>query len=461
MGKKLTHDEFMQKVMEKNEHVRNGNIEIRGRYVRSEGRIECYCRKHDVLWEPIAASLYKNIGCKACAKDSISAKNSKTHEEFVKDMKILHEGISVLTRYTGMDKDITVQLKCGHVWTTKAAHIYYNNFQCPYCTGNAILIGFNDLWTTAPSTATLLTNPNDGYSVSKGSGQKKNFTCPLCGKQQNKIVKNVVNRGLQCLHCGDGISYPNKFGRALLDQLPLQSYKPEYQPDWAKPYFYDNYFEYDNKKYIVEMDGNFHYNDKDGLGPSLLERQQIDRIKDELAKNHNITVIRIDCRISNCDYIKQNIVGSRLNDTFDLSIIDWQLCDMKAQKNLVKTACDLFMSGINSVTKISKIIKVSVNATIRYLKKGTEFGWCDYNPKKVKRGSKKGNPVIVTNVTTNQTYYFRNIITCVKEMEHTCGVKVCKSYITDSCRTGKTYKGLLFKYAENNTKLIKGGADQW
>ena len=47
--RRLTHEEFMVKLIETNEYVRNGKIETRGQYVSSRSRIECSCKKHDVL----------------------------------------------------------------------------------------------------------------------------------------------------------------------------------------------------------------------------------------------------------------------------------------------------------------------------------------------------------------------------------------------------------------------------
>lgn len=450
MGKKLTHDEFVQKVFEKNEHVRNGEIEIRGKYITSQERIECYCKKHNVLWEPIAASLYNNIGCKKCAKEGISEKNSMTHEEFVDNMSVLHAGIKVLTQYEGMEKDITVELKCGHTWTTKAAYIYYKNFKCPYCTGNAILVGFNDLWTTAPDTAKLLTNPDDGYLISKGSGQKKNFTCPLCGKAQDKFVKNVVNRGLQCIYCGDGVSYPNKFARAFLDQMLKGAYIPEYSPEWAKPYFFDNAFEYNGQWFLLEMDGNFHYNETGYVDSTLEERQKVDKIKDTLAQEHNMAMIRIDCCKSDLSYIKNNILNSSLNNVFDLTNVDWQKCDEQAQKNLIKEACELYMSGVKSTEEIGKIIHAGRSTTIRYLKKGAEFGWCDYDPKKAQENNylRQRKPVTVVHIKSQNRLCFDSIIACERELSNTYSARIYQKGITKACHTGESYNGFYFTFTD-------------
>lgn len=452
MGKKLTNEEFIRRVNEKNDRVRNGEIEIRGEFINTSNRIECYCNKHDVLWNPIADSLYKNIGCRECAKEGISEKNSMTHEEYVDGLHARNGAIKVLTKYYGMDKNITVELGCGHLWTTKAAYVYYRDFGCPYCSGNAILVGFNDLWTTAPQVAKLLTNPEDGYSVSKYSGQKKSFTCPLCGKIQDKFINNMTQRGFQCNYCGDGISYPNKFGRAFLDQVVGDDYIPEYICDWCKPYKYDNYFCYNNKAYFLEMDGGFHYLENNMSEMSLQERQNIDRIKDQLACDHNICLIRIDCLESDSDYIINNISNSVLSTLFDLSKIDWQKCNMKAQKNLVKEACDLYMSGIKSTDEISRIIKVGRSTATRYLKNGAELGWCDYNPKNAHKGlsnKKLRKPILVTSVKSGEEYYFDGICTCKETMLYTCGVKVNGKSIHDSLKSVKPYKGFIFNYVDS------------
>ena len=455
MGKKLTKEEFIKKVNEKNEHVRNGEVEIIGEFINTSNRIKCYCNKHNVLWNPIADSLYKNIGCRECAKDGISQKNSMTHQEYVDGINVRNPGIKILTEYTGMYDNITVELKCGHTWTTKATQIYYRDFQCPYCTSNAVLAGFNDLWTTAPYVAELLTNSEDGYVLTKNSGQRKSFTCPLCGKSQFKFVSNVYRRGLQCSFCGDGISYPNKFCRAFLDQLPINDYDVEWQPNWAKPYFYDNAFSYNSVQYILEADGNLHYSDKNEFGVSLEERQKIDNIKNQLAQENGIIVIRIDCRESDCSYIKKNILTSELNNIFDLSAIDWSRCDEKAQKSFVKIACDLYASGIKSTDEISKIIKVGRGAVIGYLKKGTEFGWCDYNPKNAHKGTenkKKRKPILATNIESGKEYYFDGVCTCKKTMHDVCGIKVNGKSIHDALKFGKSYKGFVFNYTNLTTQ---------
>lgn len=445
-SQRLSHGEFVKRVKKKNEHIRNGDVEIRGKYSGSQERIECYCNIHNVTWFPIAASLYKNIGCRECGKEDISAKKTMTHQEFVDSLRLINSGLTVLSEYTGMYNKITVQTQCGHVWTTNAVNVYHKDFKCPYCNSQAILVGFNDLWTTAPEVATLLTNPEDGYTLTKLSGQKKSFTCPLCGKEQYKYINNITQRGFTCIYCADTISYPNKFGRAFLDQVIGDDYQPECHAEWAKPYSYDNLFVYNGQCFVLEMDGGLHSQEHTMSKLSLEERQEIDRIKDELAYQHNVHMIRIDCLYSDCEYISTNMINSELSELFDLSKVDWQKCDIQAQKNLVKEACDMYVSGVRDVSYMSNKLKISERLVKKYLQKGSQFGWCEYDPKEVRKPSNNYKIVVVTNVVTGDVFEFKGRGDCERNIYNVCGIHVSAAHITKCCSTGQIYQGFTFKY---------------
>lgn len=317
MSMKLTHEEFLNRLLQTNEHYINGELKIVGEYNGSDKPIECYCNIHKITWFPIPNNLWKGSGC----------------------------------------------VYCGGMYTLK---------------------GFNDMWTTRPDVAALLQDPEDGYKYTAYSHKKTWFICPCCKSLNFKEINHVSAVGICCQHCSDGISYPNKFSRALLDQLPIDNYDCEYQPKWAKPYFYDNHFWYNGIEYILEMDGYLHFFERKYYQSTLEERQKKDAIKNELATQHGIHMIRIDCIKCEMEYIKKNILNSELSKIFDLSNINWELCDEKSQGNISKKACELYMSHIYSIDEISKILHVSKLTVRRYLNNGSKYGWCDYNSKKRK-----------------------------------------------------------------------------
>ena len=253
---------------------------------------------------------------------------------------------------------------------------------CNVCSGKKVLKGINDLWTTHPHIAKLLKCPNNGYKLNHGSGKSEIFICPNCGYEKEYIIFNIINNKFSCPKCGDGISYPNKIGFNLLEQLGI-NFEFEYNPDWIKPKRYDFYFILNGKQYILEMDGYWHNNDNKLSGQTAEESQAIDDYKDMKAKENGIEVIRIDCKISDLEYIKNNILTSKLNELFNLNNIDWLKCEEFACSSFVKIACDYWNSGIRNARKIGEIMKICRAVIIKYLKQGTELNLCCYNSKQI------------------------------------------------------------------------------
>ena len=284
----------------------------------------------------------------------------------------------------------------------------------------------------------MLKNKDDGYKYTSGSNKKVDFVCPECGSISNKNISFVSARGICCQICSDGISYPNKFIRQVLRQLNID-FIPEYNPGWAKPRKYDCYFKYDGQEYIIEMDGAFHYMDRPSIKKLAIESRVVDELKTSLANQHGIEVIRIESLESNIEYIKNKILSSKLNGVFDLSCINWILCDANAQKSLVRESCDLYMSGIHDVEQIATMLGVHSATARNYLKLGVNFGWCDYSDLRFL-------PVVVIN-DNNILHYFESCALCSREMQQIYGTRFGQKYISQACKTHKPYKGFNFRFA--------------
>lgn len=376
-----------------------------------------------------------------------------TNEEFIRRVKNVHEGYIVRGQYVDRDHKVTIECDKGHIWDANPKPLW-NGTGCPYCAGLRIWVGETDLWTVRPDIAKLLKNPSDGYECGRGTHRKAIFICPECGRESLKGVSDVCTYGFSCPFCSDGISFPNKFGRAFLDQLPVVNLLCEYQPNWAKPYRYDNYFEYSGKQYILEMDGEQHYIDKSHFDKTLYERQQIDVIKTNLAIQHGIQLIRIDCMNSEYEYIKNSILQSELIEIFDLSDIDWEMCYQNSQKNKVKEACNLYMSGIHSTMIIAERIHVCRHTVLDYLKRGKTFGWCDYDTNKSTRvnGGKWKQQVALVDECNTVIRMFESITSCVTYMKSTYDIIIYKNAVSDACKTHKPYKGFNFRFANETTQ---------
>ena len=250
---------------------------------------------------------------------------------------------------------------------------------CGVCAGQKTLKGYNDLWTTHPHLAKMLKFKEIGYEFSLRSNKKAIFICEDCKHEKIYSINNITSYGFSCPKCGDGISFPNKIGFNFLEQLKID-FIFEYSPDWLKPKRYDFYFELNNKRYVLEMDGKLGHGNENKWA-SGIKSQATDDYKDKLAKEHSVKIIRIDCRISDIEYIKNNIFNSELSNLFNLSIIDWEQCNKYATSNLAKVACQTWNDGCKNTMEIGKLMKLHRSTIARYLKQGTKMGWCDYDAK--------------------------------------------------------------------------------
>ena len=295
-----------------------------------------------------------------------------------------------------------------------------------------------------------LLNPEDRYRYTKCSNKRIDFKCPDCEHIQNRKINSVAHRGFNCECCSNGLSYPNKFGRSLFDQLDLSEYKTEYSPTWAKPYVYDIYFQLNGKEYIIEWDGHQHYKTSGSFGKSLAEYQETDKIKNQLAKDNNVHLIRIDCQKSDVDYIRNNIEQSELSKLFNLSCVDWQLCDKHANINLIKEVCDSWMSGIKSFEQLSNKFHLG-DSTIRdYINRGVKLGWCDYDSKWwIEHNSRR---VKMTNTLNGNEYLFNSVKECRMKMQDICKYKLATDTIKKYSENNVVYQGFAFKVHGENKK---------
>ena len=259
---------------------------------------------------------------------------------------------------------------------------------CACCTGRVLSEGHNDIPTTDPW---MIDCFQGGYDEAKlytrTSSKKINPKCPFCGKIKEKSmpIRAIFRIHSTGCSCGDGFKYTEKLLSAVLNELNIDFY-PQLNKttlSWCDKYRYDFYIP--SLNIIIETHGLQHYEDASGVFiKTLKETQENDRIKQELALTNEIkeeNYIVIDCRYSKLEFIKNNILNSRLHELFDLSTIDWIKVGEFATKNIVKECCDLYETGIHNMKDLAKIMKITHYTVRNYLIKGAELGWCNYETK--------------------------------------------------------------------------------
>lgn len=382
-------------------------------YVNAHTKIKCKCLIDGNEWYVTPSHLLSGGGCPVCAKRRTDASHKKkTQEEYISECKIKNPNLEILGNYTGIHDKIACKCKiCGGIFSRRASKNIEGN-GCPICANTLVVRGINDVATTHPHLIKYFTDKNDAYKYTYGSNKKILFKCPFCKTEKIMPICRITDYGFPCDKCGDGVSYPNKFSRFFLEQLPIENIHYEWIPDWIKDcdvlYRYDNYFEYDKKKYVLEMDGGFHYQKFYHSNLPLEETKRRDREKDILAQKHNIKVIRIDCRVSTKEYIINSIVNSELSKIFNLNDIDWDYCDKNSCKSLLIEVCEYYNKNNNPTTiSMGKIFHITPSTISSYLKKGTKFGICKY---------RQYNKQSVQVTFQDKTYKFDTFNNCIEKM---------------------------------------------
>lgn len=348
--------------------------------------------------------------------------------------------------------------KCG--WTEgwiEEGNLKIGN-GCSCCNGKVAVLGINTIWDTDRWMCDLGISEEDAKSHTSQSNKKITVKCPDCGRKKKKRVDDIYEyKSIRCA-CGDGISYPEKFMHNILEQLKLKfetQYSPKYLINNGSQKRSDFYIP--SLNLVVETDGRLGH--KGGKihtksKKTLEELIEIDKWKDEQHRLYEIETIRIDCFKSDIEYIKNNILNSKLNELFDLSKIDWLKCEEFALKNIVKESCEYWnqKEEWETTKEIGVIFDLNKATIINYLKKGAKLGWCEYDPKEEMRKSalklsslyKKRVEVFKCGISKG---VFESVAELSKQSEELFSVKLDNRRISAVCLgKRKTHKGYTFQY---------------
>lgn len=323
---------------------------------------------------------------------------------------------------------------------------------CPVCKNYEIVFGFNDLYTLRPDLIMYAKNKDDFKAVSVGSSKYIDCICPNCKNEKQVQISNLTRQGFKCDYCSDNISFPNKLSRRLLNALNVYNHIIEYSPKWAKNKSYDNYFEKDGNKYVLEMDGAFHYITTKISNVNIVK--DADKYKDELAKKHDIEVIRIDCNTEDVLVIKNNIINSKLNELYDLTKIDWNKLIYDSCSNLFYQFCNYYNNISKDLTYIAKELLISRSTAKSYAHRGHDLGIFVYdleNSRQIKNQKIKEKNKLQVYVEKDNEFYmkFPSVADCIHYFKYNDN-KMHKMGVDSiyDCLKGRrnNFKGFSFYY---------------
>lgn len=353
--------------------------------------------------------------------------------------------------------------KCGaELWMIENSLIT-QKYGCSCCDGKSVVKGINDIATTNPEMIKYFVNIENIYTHTYCSNQKVLMKCPECGYKKLRGINTLLCRGFSCPQCSDGISYPEKVMISVLNHLSI-NYTTQYSKinaEWCNSYKYDFNFQLNGQSYIIETHGMQHYANNSIERRTSKEEQQNDKLKKELAISNGIkeeNYIMIDCRYSQLEFIKSNILKSKLNEIFDLDKIDWIKIGKDSEKTFVKEICEYWKlhNEINNkyltTTDLGKIFKLDRHTVNEYLKRGTKLKWCDYNPKKEKskvssKNGKKHSKQVEIFEDGLSLGIFSSATELERQSEKLFNVRLVQNNISRVC-SGKQscHKGYTFKW---------------
>ena len=369
----------------------------------------------------------------------------------------------LLSSYIDAKRKVLIDFNCGHPPNYITPNSYLNGTRCPYCSNRVIKPYINDCYTLRKDLLKYFINEQDAVGLSPSDRELRLYKCPECNSIRYNTLGNIDHFGFSCYECGDGVSYPEKMMKKILEYLGIL-FSIHKQFDWCV-YELNNKkhhgifdFVLDNYKVIIEMDGSFHNIDNHFSGNSKEYAIQIDNIKDELAKENGYEVIRVNCCYGKTnnrfEYIKQNILTS-LSNILNLNNIIWDDLKMELElsSSLLVNACNLWNDGY-SVPEISEIIKINKSTIISYLTRGNDLNLCCYNKKialqrrddKVRQKYYQYVKVIQKDNSDNSRvigiYY--NTDKFINNMYNAYKIQLSKNRISEVVNTSHTTKNMYF-----------------
>lgn len=281
-SKTKSHSDYIERLTKMNSYI----VPI-DEYKGAKKKIMHLCKKHDHKWMVAPNNILQGHGCPICLKEALSYKNSKSFEQYNKELKLLHPNIECIGQY----KNVTTKVlhRCnidGYEWMATPC-LLLQTLGCPKC---------NDkIRKTTESYINEVQNINKDITVLgsyANSDTKILHKCNKCGHEWYAVPYSIL-AGTGCPKCrssrgersianwlsDNGISYEHqkKFaGCRDKNELPFDFYLPDYNA-------------------VIEYDGYQHFEPVEFFGgiKGFNTRVKHDDIKTTYCHEHGIELLRI------------------------------------------------------------------------------------------------------------------------------------------------------------------------
>jgi len=182
-------------------------------------------------WEASVGNRVKGSGCLYCTNQKVLVgfnDLATTNPVLASEWHPTKNGPLAPQQVTkGSEKKVWWLGTCGHDWEAVIHARNGRNIGCPICSGNKILVGFNDLATTNPVLASewhpTKNGPLTAHQVSKSTNKKVWWLCAL-GHEWDAGIADRNGRNIGCPVCSNR--------RVLVGSNDLASTNPVLASEW-------------------------------------------------------------------------------------------------------------------------------------------------------------------------------------------------------------------------------------
>lgn len=346
-----TTNAFLEELVEKNSHYRNGEFQVTGEYLKSDAPVDCYCPIHGT-WKTSTPNhlLSRNGSCPECAKPRRRNKLSRTMDQFLdelleKNSHYRNGEFRVVGKYINSDTPIVCECLVHGKWDTSRPSDLLHGGGCPKCSGVAKLskdefleklYEKNEHYRNGEfkvvgeyinqTTPIDCECPIHGVWTSSrpGSLLNGNIGCPMCKNTSTSFAENYIRSALkEALPDAD---IPDKGDRKLLDglEIDIPVYKYGFAVEFGAWHWHKDKYESDiEKRKLLEEKGIKLYTIYDSFDGTINMSELDD----------SFIVYSIDlAQEKNWVTLQQIIIGILEDEHLPYGAIDWELVRQNTEK---------------------------------------------------------------------------------------------------------------------------------
>ena len=347
-----------KELMKEYDYEKNNDIDLEKLTTGSGKKVWWKC-KNGHEWEAIIVNRTKGQKCPVCSGKRIIAGINDIFTikpELKNDWDYEKNNINPKMISVGSNKDAYWICQKGHKYKMRISH-RTSGHGCPYCAGNKVLEGYNDLKTWCKkNNPTILEKwdyeKNGDFPLSETRNSNKTvwWKCKTCGNEYKNKIRNEISN-IFCPKC-------NKRNRTSFPEQAIYYYVKKIFPDAINGYkdLSNKITELDiyipSKKIGIEYDGKAWHNSESARKKELL--------KYKACQNNNIILIRFKEKIgrsdkNTCDYLIKSSYNRDIqlfNEELQTFINNYKNIDI----NLERDRNDIYKQYITSMREKSLLL---------------------------------------------------------------------------------------------------------